>query len=271
MMNNKVIHYCWFGGNPLSETAKKSIASWKKYAPEYKIQRWDETNTDLCECAYALDAYKAKKWAFVSDYVRFKVIYEYGGIYMDVGSELIRPIKRLEGLIPFSAFEMFTNSVNPGLALAANAKDPIVAEVLDAYQSLHFENTAKYLSEHTVNDIFSKILVEHGLVRNGIQQVVDGWNLLPPKTFNPVYGFGGYHISKETVSVHQYSASWGSSVGRLKIRLEKYLIPIFGRRLGQIISRMIAEIRINGLYAGVLNISGKIRKELHMTEMSGEK
>lgn len=190
---------------------------------------------------------------------------------MDVGSELIRPIKRLEGLIPFSAFEMFTNSVNPGLALAANAKDPIVAEVLDAYQSLHFENTAKYLSEHTVNDIFSKILVEHGLVRNGIQQVVDGWNLLPPKTFNPVYGFGGYHISKETVSVHQYSASWGSSVGRLKIRLEKYLIPIFGRRLGQIISRMIAEIRINGLYAGVLNISGKIRKELHMTEMSGEK
>lgn len=269
-MNNKVIHYCWFGGNPLSEAAKKSIASWKKYAPEYTIQRWDENNTDLGECAYALDAYKAKKWAFVSDYVRFKVIHEYGGIYMDVGSELIRPIKQLEGLVPFSAFEMFTNSVNPGLVLAANAEDPIVAEVLDAYQSLHFENTPKYLSGHTVNDIFSEILVKHGLIRNGMQQVVDGWNLLSPETFNPVYGFGGYHISRETVSVHQYSASWGSPVGRLKLRFEKYLIPIFGRRLGQIISRTTAEIKVNGFCTGILNICGKIRKELHLVERSAE-
>lgn len=257
-MNNKVIHYCWFGGNPLSETAKKSIASWKKYAPEYKIQRWDETNTDLCECAYALDAYKAKKWAFVSDYIRFKVIYEYGGIYMDVGSELIRPIKRLEGLIPFSAFEMFTNSVNPGLALAANAKDPIVAEVLDAYQSLHFENTAKYLSEHTVNDIFSEVLMRHGLVKNGIQQYIDGWNLLAPSVFNPIYGFGGYHIAKDTISVHRYSSSWGSAVSRSKNRFEMFLIPITGRRFGQILSRILAEIKINGFRQGYINISQQV-------------
>ena len=185
---------------------------------------------------------------------------------MDVGSELIRPIKLLEDVVPFSAFEMFTNSVNPGLVLAANAKDPIAAEVLSTYQSLHFENTSKYLTEHTVNDIFSEILVKHGLVRNGTQQVVDGWKLLSPKTFNPVYGFGGYHISKGTVSVHQYSASWGSSVGRLKTRFEKYLIPFLGRRLGQIASRIIAEIKVNGCYIGILNICGEIKKKFHLVE-----
>ncbi|WP_137652834.1 glycosyltransferase family 32 protein [Bifidobacterium moukalabense] len=262
MLSKKIIHYCWFGGNPLSKAAKKSIASWKKYAPEYTIQRWDENNTDLHECAYALDAYHAKKWAFVSDYIRFKAIYEYGGIYMDVGSELIRPIGQLEDLVPFSAIEMFTNSVNPGLILAANAGDPIVEEVLNAYQKLHFEDTPKYLSEHTVNDIFSDILVQHGLVRNGAGQVVDGWNLLPPKTFNPVYGFGGYHISKETISVHRYSSSWGSSISRLKIRLERRLTPFLGRRFAQIVSRMVAEIKINGLGRGTLNIYWKIREEM---------
>lgn len=261
MLNNKVIHYCWFGGKPLSKAAKKSIRSWKKYAPDYVIQCWDESNIDLHECAYALDAYRAGKWAFVSDYVRFKVIHEHGGIYMDVGSELIRPIKQLESLVPFSAFEMFTNSVNPGLVLAANAKDPIVAEVLDAYQSLRFENTAEYLSEHTVNDIFSEILIKHGLVRNGIQQVVDGWNLLSPKVFNPVYGFGGYHISKDTISIHRYSASWGSQVGRLKSQFERFLIPVLGRRLGQITARLFAEIKVNGVRHGFLNIYRKICEE----------
>ena len=63
----KKIHYCWFGRNPLPESAKKCIESWKKYCPEYEIIEWNEDNFDLTENRYAREAYEQKKWAFVSD------------------------------------------------------------------------------------------------------------------------------------------------------------------------------------------------------------
>ena len=38
----KIIHYCWFGRNPLPASAKKCIASWRKYLPDYEIWQWSE-------------------------------------------------------------------------------------------------------------------------------------------------------------------------------------------------------------------------------------
>ena len=58
----KVIHYCWFGGNPLPDSVRKCINSWKKFCPDYDIKQWDETNINLHENAYVLEAYQAKKW-----------------------------------------------------------------------------------------------------------------------------------------------------------------------------------------------------------------
>ena len=60
VMIPKVIHYCWFGGKPLPELAKKCIASWKKYCPDYEIKEWNEANYDFSGCEYAQEAYKAK-------------------------------------------------------------------------------------------------------------------------------------------------------------------------------------------------------------------
>ncbi|HJI39343.1 MAG TPA: hypothetical protein OIL91_09345 [Collinsella aerofaciens] len=72
----KTIHYCWFGGKPLGAEELRCIESWKKYLPEYEIKRWDESNFDVCGCDYVSEAYRAKKWAFVSDYARFEILYE---------------------------------------------------------------------------------------------------------------------------------------------------------------------------------------------------
>ena len=70
----KIIHYFWFGGNPLPPLAKKCIASWKQYLPDYKIKRWDESNFDVNCIDYVAEAYKAKKYAFVSDYARLFIL-----------------------------------------------------------------------------------------------------------------------------------------------------------------------------------------------------
>ena len=91
----KVIHYCWFGKGKLPKLAENCIASWKKYCPDYKIVCWSEENFDITQNKYAEEAYNAGKWAFVSDYVRLKVLYDEGGIYLDTDVELIKPLDKL--------------------------------------------------------------------------------------------------------------------------------------------------------------------------------
>ena len=101
----KIIHYCWFGGNPLSDDAKRYIASWKKYCPDYEIREWNESNFDINENDYCREAYEQKKWAFVTDYVRLKALYEYGGIYMDTDVEVVKPLDPLLSYDALSGYE----------------------------------------------------------------------------------------------------------------------------------------------------------------------
>ena len=88
----KIIHYCWFGGGAISPENRKCMESWKKYCPDYKIMAWNDQNFDISTNRYAQQAYEAKKYAFVSDYVRLAVLYEYGGIYLDTDVELVKPL-----------------------------------------------------------------------------------------------------------------------------------------------------------------------------------
>lgn len=89
-MITKRIHYCWFGGKPLNNLGKKCLKSWKKYLPDYEIVEWNESNFDLNCCRYVQEAAKEKKWAFVSDYARYKILYEQGGIYFDTDVEVLK-------------------------------------------------------------------------------------------------------------------------------------------------------------------------------------
>ena len=104
----KIIHYCWFGGGPISPESRRCMESWKKYCPDYKIMAWNEQNFDISQNRYAQQAYEAKKYAFVSDYVRLAVLYEYGGIYLDTDVELVRPLDELlelpDGQQPVDAY-----------------------------------------------------------------------------------------------------------------------------------------------------------------------
>ena len=105
----KIIHYCWFGRNPLPELALKCIASWKKYMPDYEIKEWNEDNFDVNIIPYTAEAYAQKKYAFVSDYARFWILYRYGGIYFDTDVEVIRPIDDIIARGNFMGFETDPN------------------------------------------------------------------------------------------------------------------------------------------------------------------
>ena len=86
----KVIHYCWFGRNSLPPLAVKCLESWKRFFPDYEIKEWNEDNFDVNIISYTAEAYRVKKYAFVSDYARFWILYHYGGLYFDTDVEVIK-------------------------------------------------------------------------------------------------------------------------------------------------------------------------------------
>lgn len=259
-----IIHYCWFGHGELSTTAKKTLRSWERYAPGFEIRRCDESALDVSQCEWTRKAYAAKKYAFVADYARFRMLYDFGGVYMDLGSELIKDITPLvDSCSPLTAIEELSLTANAGLIAATPRHDPVVASILARYESTEFTDDSEFLETHTVNEFLTSELEKHGYIREDKSQQVAGWTILPSNFFNPVYGFGGYHIKNETYSVHHYSGSWAEPEFRIKRKFVDKLSPLLGRRAAQVIGRMIGEFKCNGLFSGIRNVGSLIMASLH--------
>lgn len=204
----KVIHYCWFGGKPLPKSVKKCIRSWKKYCPDYKIIRWDESNFDISENRYAAEAYACKKWAFVSDYARLKIICDQGGIYLDTDVELLRP---LDDLLDYQGFLGFQedNSVATGLGFGAEAGQPMVRAMLDDYRDIPFlrSDGTRDMTPCPVRN--TSCLLPFGLRADGTRQEVCGLQFFPQDYFCPIsLRTGELHITNNTYSIHHFDASW---------------------------------------------------------------
>lgn len=206
----KIIHYCWFGRNPMPELAKRCIKSWKKYCPDYEIIQWNEDNYDISAAPlYVRQAYEAKKWAFVTDYVRLHVVYEHGGIYMDTDVELK---KSLTSLLRYNAYFGFEDGMHiaTGLGFGAVQGHPILKEIMDDYEGIPFLREDGSYDCETCPSRNTKVILRHGLQQDNTKQILDGGILILPSVYLcPISFFdGSYTRSKETISIHWFSASW---------------------------------------------------------------
>lgn len=237
----KIVHYCWFGGNPLPDDAKKCIASWKKYFPGYEIREWNESNFDIYCNAYVKEAYEAGKWAFVSDYARFAILYKYGGLYFDTDVEVI---KSFEDILMIGGFmgqeagnsasvnltsnksDFLELAVAPGLGIAVAPGLWLYKEILDYYNGLHFINDG-VMDTTTICTHTTEILKKYGYdeYKKAIQKVA-GITIYPPEYFCPMdYVTGRLSITKNTRSIHWYTASWQSPYSKFKKKLQHLLGP----------------------------------------------
>lgn len=138
----KIIHLFWFGRGEKSALIKECIASWKEYAPDYQIKEWNEDNFDVNFCERAKQAYAAKKWAFVADVARLKVIYEQGGIYLDTDVKLLAPIEKLLNETKnATSFFMFHNErfIGTGYGFGAIPGSEVIGYLLKNYEAMEFE------------------------------------------------------------------------------------------------------------------------------------
>lgn len=225
----RIIHYSWFGGKEKSGFIKKCIATWREYLPEYEIREWNESNFRLEEHPFALEAYEAGKYAFVSDYVRVYAMYHCGGIYFDTDIEVRRDFTdRLDGAKFVIAFEL-PDALMTGF-FAAQKKNPVVKEILDYYDGIHFykEDGSWQMTPNPI--IFTEKAVKYGLKLNGrYQEIGDGMRIFPNEVFGAynVYDMV-YTITEETLLVHHYTATWRSWKEKLMFGIRKLVNRCFG-------------------------------------------
>jgi hypothetical protein len=249
----KVIHYCWFGGKPLPKSALKCIQSWKKYFPEYEIKRWDESNFDVNAIAYTRTAYKAKKYAFVSDYARFLILYREGGLYFDTDVEIIKNFDDILEKGPFMGCENPAEvgatpnnlgvapglglGVNPGLGLGVNPGLGLYKEILDFYQSIDFVIPDGAANPETVVTYVTRLLVDKGLKNTPDIQEVAGVKVYPSDYFCPISTKDGkMRITNRTHSIHWYDQSWQSPMRKYG---RKIILKLSGTRLKDFIKKLI--------------------------------
>lgn len=205
----KIIHYCWFGRNPLPPMAVKCIASWKKYCPDYEIKEWNEDNFDLNCNAYVQEAYQARKWAFITDYVRLYALVNEGGIYMDTDVEVLKPLDSLLNFDAVSGFESLTR-IPTGL-MACRDHQPLFEELMHEYDNLHFKRPDGTLDITTNVTRITNACLKYGFVPNNTLQTVNGFTLLPKDYLCPKdCETKELEITENTLTIHHFDGSWVS-------------------------------------------------------------
>ena len=220
----KKIHYCWFGRGEKPALAKKCIASWRKFMPDYEIVEWNEDNFDVNYNAYTKMCYEQKKFAFLTDYLRLLIVEEHGGIYFDTDVEVLRSF---DDFIDLPAFVGFENDrfVNTGEGFGAEPHNPAIQQMLRAYDPL-LDGAHGVLGCPKLN---TEALQKLGLRLDGKAQTLPNVSVFPAEYFNPRNSVTGELTKTEnTYSIHWYSASWLPWHKRLRSRISKPFHRIFG-------------------------------------------
>lgn len=195
----KILHYCWFGNNPKSKILQDCIQSWEHYCPDFEIKEWNEKNTVQFANLFYKNALRKKKYAFVADCIRAKVLFEEGGIYLDTDMMLLQP---LDILLQYDFFigEEVSGRINFAL-FGAQKKHRFLKQMLDFYDATHFNVFAPPVITHT----FSPIINVQTIGTNEIIFKPSYFYALPFEHRSDHYS---EFIKPESYAVHLWDHSW---------------------------------------------------------------
>lgn len=204
----KTIHYCWFGRGEMPQLAKDCIDSWHRNMPDWAFKLWNEDNFDVNQVSYTKEAYEARKYAFVSDYVRLWALEKEGGVYMDVDFEVYKPFDDLLYLKAFAGFEGSKHLPLMMGVIASEAHGIWVKEQLSYYQERRFVCFDGSLDMTTNVKFVSEKMSKQGFVQNGKEQDYKDLHIFPVEYFCPKQTTGEYLLNDKTYCEHRDLGTW---------------------------------------------------------------
>ena len=219
----KVIHYCWLGCGEMPDLVQKCIASWHRHMPDWEYRLWTETSLSQTlsplkrgeECwlefmpVYVQEAYQAKKYAFVSDYVRLWVLEQYGGLYLDTDVEVIKFFEPLMNDTAFIGLEESLALLPGTCVMACEAHCQWVKDMLATYDGAHFLRGDGSMDLTTNVQRLGKRMVEGGLLHERKVQYLPQWGLriYTHDYFSPITSTRVMRKSKNTYCIHRFAGA----------------------------------------------------------------
>ena len=240
----KIIHYCWFGKGPMPASHKAYLKTWRTFMPGYKIKRWDESNFDINCNAYVQHAYKQKKYAFISDYVRLKALYSEGCFYFDTDVELFKSLdifniyNFISGIAFFIEFEDYKHLINDDFlpknaeylvpclgimsaVMGAQPNNELIRDMINFYDNIRTGDN--YFNGIVLDQIMSNEAIKYGFIFKDKQQILNNNQLLLPSN---AFCSSRSQLTTESYLFHHCALSWQTQtkVQRLHSFLDKYLL-----------------------------------------------
>lgn len=207
----KVIHYCWFGKGEMPELVERCIASWHTHMPDWEYRLWTEDNFEINEAPqYVREAYIAKKYAFVSDYVRLWALEREGGVYLDTDVEVLRSFVPLLNDTAFIGLEESLALLPGTCVMGCEAHCSWVKDMLITYDN------ARFIREDGTMDMTTNVMrlgnrmVEGGLQHERKIQYLSQWGLrvYTHDYFSPITSTRVMRKSKNTYCIHRFAGTW---------------------------------------------------------------
>lgn len=259
----KLIHYCWFGGKEKSEDVKKYIASWRKYCPDYEIKEWNESNFDINENDYCREAYEAKKWAFVTDYVRLKALFEEGGFYMDTDVEMVKSLNPLCSYDAVFGYESATQ-IQTGI-MGACLGNEWIGMLLHDYDHRHFLlKDGTYDTTTNVKVVTDLTVKKFGLHLHG-QKLDFGHNMIIlPFDFLCAKDFisGQIMQTSNTYTVHHFEGSWYNDEDKYASQMKLRMSKILPYGVAGHLAAYLAAYKFNGFRKANLELLKWVKKHM---------
>lgn len=216
----KVIHTIWVGPGKMNETMEKCMKSWSKVMPDYEIKFWNEDNIDLDICPYVRDSYDGGHWCHISDYFRYKILLEQGGIYMDTDVEVLKPFDTFLDNEAFATFKKARSIFGVSAAVLGAAPGfKMYKELMEVYNKLYLYSKTGKLNICTSSKYLADAMENLGVKLDGSYQCVNGLTMYPMDYLSPEIDLNGnILVSENTHAIHYYCNSWITPEVKEKIK-----------------------------------------------------
>ena len=205
----KIIHYCWLSDDPVPAELQNYMASWKKFLPDYEFWKWDFTRFPRGTSQWVDEAFDNKKYAFAADYIRIFALYNYGGIYLDMDVEVLKPFDDLLSRREFICWE--ADHKGPEVAaFGAEPKNFWMETWLKYYENRHFVKSDGKFDVLPLPQVLMKVMANNGWKWSKIgESVANSVEIFSSDYFSPKsYQDGKIYLTEKSYCIHHFAGSW---------------------------------------------------------------
>ena len=220
----------------MGKLERRCAASWSRFCPGYEIILWNETNSPVHDNDYVKQAYQMKKWAFVSDYVRLKLLSEYGGIYLDTDVELLKSLDQFTGQAGFLGLESRENVAT--CVIGCVPGHPFFSWAASLYDRRYFRLADGSCDSKTNTTWLTDILLQRGLRQDGLVQNISNMTIYPPDVFCPLdLQSGKLYLTERSAAIHHFAGSWMTPKQRFHTKIAQHIGIENTRKLKKLLRR----------------------------------